>query len=843
MDNRFIAKLGWIVLPALLLLAALASSVASADEGDPPGRVARLSVTNGAVSMQPAGVQDWTAATVNRPLTTGDKLWTDQDSRAELDLGSAAIRLGPTTGFSFLNLDDQTTQMNLTAGTAIVHVRDLGDNQNFEIDTPNLAVALQSPGDYRVEVNDAGNTTVVKVSNGDAQAIATGQSVQLHTQQAFAFTGTDQVSANPTSPGAPDSLDEWSLDRDHQAEQAESSQYVSPDVAGAGDLDNYGTWSSVQDYGDVWTPTAVAPDWAPYHYGRWVWVSPWGWTWVDDAPWGFAPFHYGRWAYVDTRWCWVPGPRRIRPVYAPALVAWVGGAGAAVAISVGGGAGVGWLPLGPREVYVPGYHVSEGYVRRVNVSNTTIVNNTYITNVYQNKVTNITYANRRAPGGVTAVTRTVFTSAQPISGHAVRVSEGEFSRYGASGAAPAIAPVRQSLLGAAPNLNVRRPPAAFSNRPVVARLTPPPAPVPFDRQQDAIRANGGRPLPRAQLSALQASHVSNMRVRMVTPTAVPNGPHQAGGIRPGTPFNPGGARAQSGQQPNFRAEQGGQQPSFRPGQTGQQQNFGPGQQGGQSTLGSAPPGPRPNSNAGQPNQQQNSRGGGDQLNMQERERALHATPIPPQQQHVPSPPSPPQNAMRDDRQMRDDRPQDQEYHTDRPPQSQMRHNDMYRLPDNGSPRPTPQAHAIEPTRPAPEAHAFEPPRNNFQPPRNNESRPAEQSRFVPPPRQIEPIRPAPEAHAFEPPRPAPETHTFEPPRPAPEAHAFEPPRPAPEAHAIEQPRPAPQFHAPEPPRPGPEAHAVEPPHPPQQAHSPPPAHVDEPRGRPSGDRDRNRPQH
>src|SRR5579864_1838572 len=128
MSCRSIFQSHRTTLALLVLLSVVGVSVALADDQtDPPGRVARLSYANGSVSMQPAGVEDWTDATVNRPLTTGDKLWTDQNSRAELDIGSAAIRLGSTTGFSFLNLDDHTAQMNITAGTAIVHVRDLNE--------------------------------------------------------------------------------------------------------------------------------------------------------------------------------------------------------------------------------------------------------------------------------------------------------------------------------------------------------------------------------------------------------------------------------------------------------------------------------------------------------------------------------------------------------------------------------------------------------------------------------------------------------------------------------------------------------------------------------------------
>src|SRR6266403_1137606 len=185
MKTRLLSVPGRLAVLALLALCALGA--ARAEDGDPPGQVARLSDIEGSVSLQPAGVQEWAAATLNRPLTTGDKLWTDQSSRAELDIGAAAIRLGATTGFSFLNLDDNTAQMQVSAGTLIVHVRDL-QGQTNEIDTPNVALSLQQPGTYRVEVNDAGDTTVVKVSEGQAKAAGGGQSVAIGAQQAVRFT-------------------------------------------------------------------------------------------------------------------------------------------------------------------------------------------------------------------------------------------------------------------------------------------------------------------------------------------------------------------------------------------------------------------------------------------------------------------------------------------------------------------------------------------------------------------------------------------------------------------------------------------------------------------------------
>ncbi|HEX8757860.1 MAG TPA: DUF6600 domain-containing protein, partial [Steroidobacteraceae bacterium] len=320
------------------------SQAPSAETGNPPGRAAQLSYAEGSVSLEPAGTSTWTSATLNRPLTLGDKLWTDQNSRAELDIGDAVIRLGGTTGFSFLNLDEQTAQMQVSAGTVIVHVRSLASGEQDEIDTPNLALTLEQPGTYRVEVSDTGDTTIVKVDDGAALATGGGQSYPVTAQQSVTFTGTATLAADYASLGAPDSLDDWSMQRDQQQQQRSqvAQQYVPPETVGADDLGSYGSWESTPDWGYAWFP-AVSAGWAPYSLGSWVWVSPWGWTWVDAEPWGFAPFHYGRWGYWQRRWCWIPSPRRKRPIYAPALVGWVGGRHGGGPRSIG--PHVGWFPL------------------------------------------------------------------------------------------------------------------------------------------------------------------------------------------------------------------------------------------------------------------------------------------------------------------------------------------------------------------------------------------------------------------------------------------------------------------------------------------------------------------
>ena len=395
------------------------------DQDDPPSRVARLGYMEGQVSFQPAGENEWVGAVPNRPMTTGDKLWVDRESRAEIQLGSSTIDMAPNTGFSFLNLDDRTSQMEVTAGAINVRVWHMEPDSVFEIDTPNQAFTIQQPGRYRVETSENGDYTVVTIREGAGESSGNGQSYTLHAGERTTFRGTTSLNADMEQIGPPDDFDNWSERREHRYDDSPSARYCSRQVVGFEDLDDNGDWQPSPEYGNVWFPR-VEPGWAPYHNGHWAWIDPWGWTWVDDARWGYAPFHYGRWVNVYGRWGWVPGPPEVRPVYAPALVVFVGG-------GPGAGGNVAWFPLGPREVYVPSYHVSEGYVNRVNVSNTNVsqtnVTNVYNTTIVNNNTTinNVTYANRNVQGGVTAVPHQAFASAQPVSRVAVPVSRGQFA--------------------------------------------------------------------------------------------------------------------------------------------------------------------------------------------------------------------------------------------------------------------------------------------------------------------------------------------------------------------------------------------------------------------------------
>jgi hypothetical protein len=305
----------WFTLiGAMFALAFVANTALAADDDDPPNRAARLSYASGSVSFEPAGADEWVDAVVNRPMTTGDKLWADQDGRVEVRIDSYALRLGPQTGFSFLNLDDNVVQIRLTEGSLNVRVRRLDDNQTLEIDTPNLAFNILRQGSYRVDVNENGDATLVTVREGQGEVTGGGSAYPIHAGESANFTGTDELKADVEGIADADDFDQWSNSRDQRWEHSTSARYVSDDAVGYEDLDENGQWDSDAEYGTVWYPRNVAADWAPYRYGHWVWVSPWGWTWVDDASWGFAPFHYGRWVVARGRWCWVPSPPR--PAYA-----------------------------------------------------------------------------------------------------------------------------------------------------------------------------------------------------------------------------------------------------------------------------------------------------------------------------------------------------------------------------------------------------------------------------------------------------------------------------------------------------------------------------------------------
>lgn len=449
-----------------LWLAATLLTGASLALADPPAQVGRLNFLQGTVSFAPAEANtDWAVAPLNRPITTGDRLWADRDGRAEFRIGPNAMRIATMTSLDVLRLDDDVTHLRLAQGTLLVRLRRLDSGDSFEISTPNGAVLLTRPGLYRVTVDGSGMPTTVLVREGQADVLTGNAPLSVNTNQLVTLSAADP--AFGAAPGA-DEFERWAYARDNPPQPVAATRYVHPDMTGHEDLDQHGTWQAEPQYGNVWIPAAASlpVGWAPYRYGRWVWVSPWGWTWVDNAPWGFAPYHYGRWVWLGHRWAWAPGPRAPRPVYAPALVAFVGGHNWSV--SVASGPAVAWVPLGWREPYIPWYRHSPRYVRNVNVTHVTNLNviNQY-TNV--NNVTRIRYVNRDVPTATTVVTRDTFVRARHVHEARLDVPVRTLAAAQVTHATPVVRPERQSLVATQPGVRL---PATVATREVIAAREP-----------------------------------------------------------------------------------------------------------------------------------------------------------------------------------------------------------------------------------------------------------------------------------------------------------------------------------------------------------------------------------
>ena len=412
---------------------------------DPPGRAVRLQYMSGSVSFQPQGTGEWVAGSLNRPLTNADNIWTDKESRAELNAGTGILRMGAESSLTLTNVGDNSVQVELHQGTLNLHVRRLFEGEMYEVDTPNTAFTVQKSGDYRFDVDPNGDATVVTVRKGEGDATGQGPAFRVKSDQQVRFT--DGVSLTHTVAEAPpyDGFDGWCAVRDKREDTSISARYVAPGTPGYEDLDENGAWREIPPYGPVWVPTTVAPGWAPYQYGHWAWVEPWGWTWVDDAPWGYAPFHYGRWVNTGGYWGWAPGPIYARPFYAPALVAWFGGPGWGVNFGFGFGGGFGWCPLGFGEPFYPWYHSGFGYFRSVNIYNTRINN----INRYWGHAPNrfgeggFHYANMR---GFTAVSSHTLANGVAIHGSPVRVTGRELAN--APMGRVNVTPARGAIMGA-----------------------------------------------------------------------------------------------------------------------------------------------------------------------------------------------------------------------------------------------------------------------------------------------------------------------------------------------------------------------------------------------------------
>ncbi len=417
-----------------LALIGLCSPAAMA-QSDPPGRVARLNHASGSVTFSPAGDNEWTDAQPNRPLVKGDRIWTDRGSRAEIQIGSAAIRLDGRTRVEIVALDDQVTQLSVTEGSIDVRVRSLPDGENFEIDTPNLAYRAAYPGDYRIDVDASDGTTRVTIHSGTGVVYGEdGHTMPLGGGQQVTFRARSLAPVAIQESPPQDAFDKWSAERNRLEDQSITARYVPREVVGYQQLDAYGQWRKDARHGAVWFPQGTPAGWAPYRDGRWEWIAPWGWTWIDDAPWGFAPFHYGRWALLDSQWAWVPGQLGLRPVYAPALVAFVGNSDKGILTSLAGQSGVAWFPLAPGEMWQPGFRASGAYISSVN----------------RNMVpgsSDAAYAYQRRPEALTVISGADFQRGRPAGASWLRIAANTLTS--ASVVPPPAMPVR--LASSAPS--------------------------------------------------------------------------------------------------------------------------------------------------------------------------------------------------------------------------------------------------------------------------------------------------------------------------------------------------------------------------------------------------------
>ena len=589
-----------LIAVAVLTISGLA--VAQDQSSDPPSRVVRLRHVEGQVSMQPGGVDDWVAANLNRPLTTADRIWTDVDSRAELSLASAALRMGAETSLTLSNLDDNTLQIELDQGTLNLAVRYLNSGEVVEVDTPNFAYTVFKPGHYRFDVQPNDDTSWITVRRGDGEATGQGNAVRVHGGQQLSFSQGQSLNYQDSALRQNDDFDNWSEMRERRDTSSTSARYVAAGTVGYEDLDESGDWRPSAAYGTVWYPRVQA-GWAPYRDGHWAWVEPWGWTWVDDAPWGFAPFHYGRWVNDSGRWGWIPGPVGVRPVYAPALVAWVGGANFGVSIGIGGGGGgVGWFPLGYRDPYLPSYHVSREYARNVNISNSrevnvTTVNNYYSTNnvnVRNTTINNIHYENANVRGAATGVSSSTFASGKSVGRNSVVVPVSAVKPASIMSTA-AVVPTREAVLGG--RAPATAPQRIVAPRQVVSKAPPPPRPVSFEQQRPLLEKSNGVPL----------SKETRATIRAANPAPAPRGGQPAGnqqGGRGPAANQPGvnqqGGRPPAANQPGANQQGGRPAEKNQPGANQQRPpvNNQPGgnQQGGRPPAANAPVAPRPGVN-------------------------------------------------------------------------------------------------------------------------------------------------------------------------------------------------------------------------------------------------------
>ena len=479
-----------VALMALLLVAAPRAARAADDEL--PGRVGRIAEYAGDLYVAPENAAgEWSAASVNYPITSGDNLWVSTDGRAEVDYGGGQFRLAGDTNLHLSRLDDRQLALFVAQGRLVVRVRVLDPGDSARIDTPNAQVELLRPGLYRIDVAGPDESTVI-VREGEASIALASGIQQVLPGQSVAVRGNDPANAFARNGVDSDGFDRWSASRDRRYESSRAGAYVSRQMVGAIELDEYGTWQNDPAYGAVWYPAEVAADWVPYRDGYWVQSGAWGLTWVDYAPWGYAPFHYGRWAHIRGRWAWCPGAYVGRPFWAPAFVAWYGGPRWAYSVSQGTPV-YGWIPLGWGDRYVPWWGRGECGERCW-----TRYNRPYAVNYAERGNAPPTrYANAGVPGAITAVAGATLAGAKPVPSNLVRVPAQAAASAPVLALAPSVKPL--PLPARDPRAAILPAPASTlypTSRPVYSGFGSAVRPVmPTARPLPSTAAGGARSVP------------------------------------------------------------------------------------------------------------------------------------------------------------------------------------------------------------------------------------------------------------------------------------------------------------------------------------------------------------
>src|SRR5258708_10853337 len=429
----------------------------------------RISLVESEVSFWRPGAEDWAPAQVNTPLAPGDELYTGHGGNLELQVGNRAfVRAWGDTQVGLANQEPDFLQVKVTAGHVSLDLRTVDPGHTVEGDTPSAAFTIERPGYYRVDVTADRTSFVTRRGGRATMTSADGQPLAVAASEEVVLEGAPPTAQSYVAPEL-DTWDRWNYARTDELLESISARYVPAGVYGANELDHHGNWRVVPQYGAIWVPEAVPLGWAPYSTGRWVLDPLYGWTWVDTVPWGWAPYHYGRWVFVDGFWAWAPGPLVARPVYAPALVAFFGGPGGRVGVSMGSPF-VSWVALGWGEPLVP-WRGRPGFagppswagwggprvVNNVVVNRTTIVNvntvNVYRNVTVQNAVVVVPQERfgRGAPVHEVRVAQADVRQLQPVRGR-LRVTPAPASFVASSGAAvrPPLTVVSRSVIATRP---------------------------------------------------------------------------------------------------------------------------------------------------------------------------------------------------------------------------------------------------------------------------------------------------------------------------------------------------------------------------------------------------------